>query len=254
MALRQSELEPLQAAPDGSHCTPAAMYWTLHARDVPSQRAAASHGPRGDWQTVPLGCAAWAGQLALVPVHARPLPQGAQTVPADLNRSLGQLADAPLQYSATSQVPAVARQSVPAALYTFVGQSAEVPLQLSATSHVPAAARQTVPAATYLLVGHADDVPLQTSATSHGPAAARHTFPDESLSVHVDVPLHMYVPQAGFAGQVTVEPAHTPEVQTSLYVHALPSLQDVPFALFVAVQPPVPSQAEALWHCVGVQV
>jgi hypothetical protein len=54
----------------------------------------------------------------------------------------------PLQVSATSQVPADARQTVDDGASAFAGQSSDVPLQVSATSQSPFLARQIGPAAT----------------------------------------------------------------------------------------------------------
>jgi hypothetical protein len=48
-------------------------------------------------------------------------------------------------------------------------------------------------------------------------------------------------------------PAQMPAVQTSLKVHASPSLQPVPLGLLVGVQPPEPLQVDTDWHWFGVQ-
>ena len=50
----------------------------------------------------------------------------------------------PVQFSATSQGPAAARQTVDDDAKPFAGQLGPVPVQFSATSHGPAEARQTV--------------------------------------------------------------------------------------------------------------
>jgi hypothetical protein len=55
------------------------------------------------------------------------------------------------------------------------GQSAELPLQLSATSQSPAVARHSMPASTKSSAGHAGPLPGHDSATSQSPATFRHT-------------------------------------------------------------------------------
>jgi hypothetical protein len=83
----------------------------------------------------------------------------------------------PVQFSATSQSPALARHSVDEGLKASAGQVAVEPVQFSATSQSPAAERQTVLDETNASVGHVELPPVQVSATSHAPAAERQTAP-----------------------------------------------------------------------------
>jgi hypothetical protein len=67
-------------------------------------------------------------------------------VPSGDLPSAGQLAELPVQLSATSQAPVDARQTVEDGAKWSAGQVALDPVQVSATSQTPAAARQTAPA------------------------------------------------------------------------------------------------------------
>ena len=61
---------------------------------------------------------------------------------------MGHVALDPVQFSATSQKAAEARQTVVAGWKESVAQATDDPLHVSATSQTPADARQTVPVAT----------------------------------------------------------------------------------------------------------
>lgn len=115
---------------------------------------------------------AW--ETAVLPTHMA----GRHTVVASAKASVGQLADAPLQTSATSQAPAEARQTVETAKAS-AGQPADVPVHDSATSQSPAEARHSVAEGTKASAGQAAELPLQTSAMSQGPAEGRHSVPEE---------------------------------------------------------------------------
>jgi hypothetical protein len=84
----------------------------------------------------------------------------------------------PSQLSATSQVPAAARQTL--LLLASAGHATLDPVQLSAGSHVPAEARHSVPAATKASTGHVPLDPVQVSWASQTAAAARQTVPAAS--------------------------------------------------------------------------
>jgi hypothetical protein len=87
----------------------------------------------------------------------------------------GQVAEVPLQVSATSQGPADARHSVPLGS-TFSLQVLDVPLQVSSASQPVFSVAHTNPAGRFPSAGQAADDPVQLSATSHPPAAsARHS-------------------------------------------------------------------------------
>src|SRR5206468_9884868 len=72
------------------------------------------------------------------------------------------------------------RQRPPVATLSF-GQAALVPVQFSATSQVPAEERQTVAAETKMSAGHAPLVPVHVSAVSQTPAEERHDVPDATF-------------------------------------------------------------------------
>src|SRR5207247_2469565 len=91
--------------------------------------------------------------------------------------SAGQAALDPVQFSATSQGPAEARQTVLEDWKPSAGQAALDPVQCSAGSHSPAEARQTVVEGSKAIGGEAVSVPVQVSSTSQTPAAARQTAP-----------------------------------------------------------------------------
>ena len=86
---------------------------------------------------------------------------------------MGHDVEEPVQVSATSQAPALARQVVVEGSMASVGHAAEEPVQVSALSHDPLAARQEVVLALKASVGHAAEEPVHVSAVSHVPAEAR---------------------------------------------------------------------------------
>ena len=69
-----------------------------------------------------------------------------QLVALDAKTSAGQVADVPVQLSATSHAPAEGRQTVLLDWKTSVGQVALEPVHVSAASQAPAVARQVAPA------------------------------------------------------------------------------------------------------------
>ena len=79
-----------------------------------------------------------------VSVCVQPFPS-LQDVPFGAERSGGQVAAFPGQFSARSQAPVDARQTAVAGRKPSAGQLADVPPQVSATSQMPAEARHTVP-------------------------------------------------------------------------------------------------------------
>src|SRR5438445_5271680 len=171
---------------------------------APGQVSATSHSFTAARHTVPAfpaGCV----QLAPVPLHTSVVqgsPSSVQVVPLGWKRSVGQVVLVPVQASATSHSPAVARhtappfpagcvqvlvlpshwsrvqglvsavQAVPAGCLTSVGQTVLVPVQVSATSHSPAAARPTAPAFPAGWV-HGAFVPLHTSVVHTLPSSVQ---------------------------------------------------------------------------------
>ena len=95
----------------------------------------------------------------------------------DANPSLGQFADEPVQFSATSQTPAELRQTVELGRKTLAGQLSFVPSQFSGVSHTPPAARHGVVVGAFASAGQVVFVPSHVSATSQTPAAARQSAP-----------------------------------------------------------------------------
>jgi len=87
----------------------------------------------------------------------------------------GQVAVVPVQVSATSHSPFLARQTVEDDLNPLTGHDAELPGHDSGKSHGRGAGRQTVVKNTS--VGQAAPVPSHDSATSHSPATERQTPP-----------------------------------------------------------------------------
>ncbi len=117
-----------------------------------------------------------AGQAALDPVQFSATSQ----MPAALRQLVvlgakafaGQALLTPSQVSATSQMPAVPRHC--AVLLPSAGQAALDPVQFSATSQTPAALRQLVVLGEKLLPGQVALAPVQNSAGSQMPAEPRH--------------------------------------------------------------------------------
>jgi hypothetical protein len=132
-------------------------------------------------QTVPFAAKPSVGQLAELPLQfsatSQLLAAERQTVLDDANASAGQAVAVPLQVSATSHVPLAVRQTVPLAFTPSAGQAAEEPVQLSALSQPPFAARHTVLDDANASAGQAVELPVQVSAVSHAPAEVRHTVP-----------------------------------------------------------------------------
>jgi hypothetical protein len=62
-----------------------------------------------------------------------------------MNVSLGQLAELPVQFSVTSQIPAAPRHGTLDGAKPLGGQIAELPVQLSGTSQGPFTGRHTDP-------------------------------------------------------------------------------------------------------------
>ena len=93
----------------------------------------------------------------------------------DWKPSVGQLAPAPVQYSAASHSPAEVRHWVVLEANPSTGQLSLLPVQVSATSQLPAELRHTVVAGCLASSGHAAALPVQYSAASHTPAEARHS-------------------------------------------------------------------------------
>src|SRR5450432_4551690 len=122
------------------------------------------------------------GQLTAVPSHVLcgsnveswhevTGPQG--VVPPATTLSAGHAAEDPVQFSATSQTPADARQGVVFGRNPSAGHAAEDPVQFSATSQTPADARQGVVADANPSAGQVAEVPVQFSAMSQMPADVR---------------------------------------------------------------------------------
>ena len=79
----------------------------------------------------------------------------------------------PVQFSATSQTPAVGRHVVELGSKRSAGQAAPLPVQFSATSQTPALGRQVVELGSNASAGQVAELPVQLSATSQAPALAR---------------------------------------------------------------------------------
>jgi hypothetical protein len=97
-----------------------------------------------------------------------------------------------VQFSATSQGPALERHGVCAVLNVSIGQLGALPVQFSATSQMPAAGRHGVVAGWKPLVGQVAELPVQASGTSHGPITGRHmapAFPGEYVQL-IEAPSH----------------------------------------------------------------
>lgn len=99
-----------------------------------------------------------------------------QLVPAPTLPSAGQLTDAPLHVSATSQTPELARHVLPDKNES-AGHAALAPVQFSTASHAPAAERHGVLPGRKESSGQAVATPSQVSATSQLPLELRHCVP-----------------------------------------------------------------------------
>jgi hypothetical protein len=171
----------------------------------------------------------------------------------------GQVAEAPVQYSAASHPPATAaRQRVPEGFKASAGQAAEAPVQYSATSHPPAtAARQRVPEDFKALAGQGDVVPLHVSAASQSPAAARQIVPEgfgvfeqvPSVVLQTSVVHRLPSSQSRFVRQST--PLQSPPQHSSLTVKGSPSSHGVPSDTSTSTgqiaEVPVHSSAASHW-------
>src|SRR5207249_9935143 len=119
-----------------------------HVLLTPVQVSARSQVPAAARQVAPAfpaGC--W--QVSLVPLHVsvvHGLPSSVHAVPFDFLASAEQFAPLPGQKSSRSHSPTDGRQSVLEDLNASAGQVELVPVQVSATSQMPAAARQVAPA------------------------------------------------------------------------------------------------------------
>ena len=145
--------------------------------------------------------------------------------------SEGQAAALPVQFSALSQAPAVARHTVAEDLYLLVGHALEAPSQVSARSHPPATARHVLPLESTTSVGQVVLTPLQVSARSQLPLAARHVLP---FFTGPQVPFLAAPAATLHAWQSTLPPPqavlqHTPSTQ-----------KPVEQSLFLVHLPPVP--------------
>jgi hypothetical protein len=176
-----------------------------------------------------------------------------------LNPSAGQVAELPVQFSATSHTSAARRHWVVFGWKPSAGHVAELPVQDSATSHTPAEVRQTVFAVLNPSAGQVAELPVQFSATSHTPAAGRHTlvWGKKPSAGHVpELPVHVSTTSQGpfdprqtapaLPGgweHVTLLPSHWSTV------HGLPSLvQAVPLWAFASEGHAVPLQISAMSH------
>jgi hypothetical protein len=144
-----------------------------------------------DWQVSPVVQAfpslhvvpfvAWpsAGHVVLLPVQTSATSQvpflARQTAPA-FPAGCWQAACVPSHWSSVQGFPSLV-QPVPLGDFASFGQAAEKPLQVSAGSHSPVDARQTVPEAAKPSDGQLVEEPLHVSATSQPPFWARQTVP-----------------------------------------------------------------------------
>jgi hypothetical protein len=124
-------------------------------------------------------------------LHVPPCDAPVQSVAEEAKLSAGQVPEVPVQFSATSHVPADPRHTVLPDLNTSTHVLA-VPEQWSAVSlsHAPACdvPVQSVAEEANPSAGQAPDVPVHVSATSHCPADVRHTVPD-NLNTSTHAPL-----------------------------------------------------------------
>jgi hypothetical protein len=92
--------------------------------------------------------------------------------------------------------------------------------------------------------------PSQTSLVQALPSLV-HAVPEAELTIEQLVPLHVELDWQTAGEHENDVPPQTPFVHTSLEVHALPSLQVVPFVLFANEQVPSPLHVPAWWHWSG---
>ena len=194
--------------------------------EPPVQFSATSQEPADALHTVDEGANPSAGQVALVPVQVSATSQkpadARQTVPA-FPTGCWQVTALPSHWSCVQGLPSSV-QAVPLAFFVSAGQLAEVPVQVSATSHSPAAALQTVVEGARASAGQVSAEPLQVSATSQAPDDALHTVPLES-AVHVpEVPGKVAGaagPRAGAVAANTLE--QNPQEHWLFVVHPSPN-------------------------------
>jgi hypothetical protein len=167
------------------------------AAEPPVQVSATSQEPADALHTVEAGANPSTGQVALVPVQVSATSQAPadarQTVPA-FPTGCWQVTAVPSHLSWVQGLPSSV-QAVPLVFLVSAGQLAEVPVQVSATSHSPAAARQTVVDGARASDGQVSVVPSQVSATSQLPAAARQTVPLASAVQLPRWPARLQAPQ-----------------------------------------------------------
>jgi hypothetical protein len=105
----------------------------------------------------------------------------------------GQAPEVPVQFSATSQEPAAARQTVVLADSVFEGQLDVTPSQVSAGSQIPVDARQVVVVPESVSTGHVAAPPVQFSDGSQTPVDARQSVVEAdnvSAGHAAEVPVH----------------------------------------------------------------
>lgn len=100
---------------------------------------------------------------------------GRHTTVLFTNASAGQLAELPVQYSATSQTPPLGRHTVVLLLYVCGWHAPDTPSQTAGSSHLSTVPLQTVPLGKNTLLGQDALLPVQFSAGSHGPVLGLHT-------------------------------------------------------------------------------
>jgi hypothetical protein len=225
-------------------------------------------------------------QVTVVPVQLPPWQASAvvqafpslQVVPLAASASAGHVADAPVQFSATSHWPVDARHTVDEGLNGLAGQVDDEPVQVAARSQSAAAARhcvpalptgcwqatlvpshwsfvqgfpssvQAVPLAFFASAGQLADVPVQVSAASHTSTAARQRVVEgrnPSAGQVTAVPLHVSATShTPFAARQTVPLAsgvQVPRCPARLHASQMPALQAL------SQQMPFVQKPEAHW-------
>ena len=134
-------------------------------------------------------------------------------------------------------------QPVPLAVKPLGGHAAAKPVQFSAGSQVPVVARQTVAELMNVSAGQPPAPPVQVSVRSQGPALTRQTVPAGFAGLLQTPVAGAHVPAVwhkSCAVQVTeLAPVHEPAWHVSVWVQALPSLHAAPSALLGLLQTPV---------------
>jgi hypothetical protein len=175
------------------HAVPAGSNASAGHAPAPLQFSATSHAPASVRHTTDVGS-----------LFARQEPEALQVsglsqtvslalphaVPAASNASAGH-APAPLQFSATSQAPASARQTTLVGSL-FAAHAPEALHESGLSQTVSLALPHAVPTGSNASAGHAP-APSQFSATSQAPASARHkTLVGSKLPRHVPAALHVF--------------------------------------------------------------